>query len=324
MNKEIKQEFIKYYIEQMNENNNQLVVTATKNRLQNLFEKVEPFENFYKKDCFDFSKTEILNTLASFGSFSVSTLKSNKSFLNMYTQWANLNNIATTGINAYESVTQEDLVRCVGEDANSYRLITEDKLNDVLKQTLNPSDQYLLLGLYEGIRGEDYKELMNLREEDIDTENCTFYLRDTDRTVKVPRKLVNYALDAIHTYEYDGCKREGGRIVAANLNPNDDTPIKGRVSVSTDDTKNRVRRVTRRMRTLKGYFDDAPELSVPRLFMAGFVNKIKKLADDNKVSYNDVWSAQNLENSIMEICQQYGMRPQHTYELKHKYGEYFI
>lgn len=319
-NEMVKKDFIEYYIGTIKEGNNALVITAARHRLESLFNKMESFENFYNKDCSVFTKEEIMNAFAGIGTFSISTLRGYKSLLTTYTDWAITTGIAVTGINGYTLLNStEDLVKCVGDDLNEYRLLTEEKLQEMLNNILNPSDQYLVLALYEGIRGEDYKELLNLHEEDIDIKNHKFYLRDTDRTVDVPAQLVHYALEAINTYDYTACKTVGGRMVNANLDPSDVTPIKGRVSSSKTTTQTKVKRVARRIAKLKTFFDDAPEISVPRIYMAGFVNHVKEVMEKSNIEYEEVWQSEE----IKPILQQYNVEDNAIVN-RNKYREYFI
>ena len=319
-NKRIKEEFIEEYVS--NKQGDEVIKEFTRNRLNNLFfNKVNVSEEMYQKDASTFTKSEIMQMLMRIQSVSVSTLRGYKTFLTQYTYWATDKGINSTGINMYEEITTDDLASCVPRQVSANRIISEERLDEMLHEMMNPSDQYVILGLYEGIRGENFCELLNLHEEDINVHDKTFYLRDTGRTIHVSARLINYALAAINTYDYDGCAVEGGKIVHANLDRSDDTPIKGRVSSLGNDETKRVLRVTRRVRKLKKYFDNATEISVPRLYVAGFVNKTKAIMQEKNVSFDDVWTFAEMEALYEQYSVDYKNIP-YT-QIKTRYREYF-
>src|SRR5690606_1173441 len=87
---------------------------------------------------------------------------------------------------------------------------TREHVIDMADQLVNESDRALLLGLFEGIRGTGFSELLNLEEKDIREKDGIFQVRlnGNERTIEISERLAQMLISAANRSEYNnknGC-----------------------------------------------------------------------------------------------------------------------
>lgn len=75
------------------------------------------------------------------------------------------------------------------------RFYTQSELQDVCESLVNPQDKILLYGLFAGLRGTAYKELLELKVEDINFEER--YIQLKDRKLKIDDYFMCILADAV-------------------------------------------------------------------------------------------------------------------------------
>jgi len=123
-----------------------------------------PFEEELAKDCSNFTSTEILNMYASCLTRSWEQLLNFNSQLKIYTAWCIKESLVEDNQNHYEEIDKNDMYHCLNLGLKESMYISRDELEKFIKgnQILNPSDQFLVLALYEGLGGLEYKDLRDL------------------------------------------------------------------------------------------------------------------------------------------------------------------
>ncbi len=161
---------------------------------------VKRHEKILKKDLSHFNKDEIINLLGEFGSQSVKTVDSKRSYISQYINFAINENFLTTGINHASNINYDIIKSLVDQRALRNKYITEQELHMLIEDMVNPQDQALFLAIFEGVLGEKMCELLNLKISDIDKENCILKL--ITREKKVSRKLIDLLVEAYEQDEY--------------------------------------------------------------------------------------------------------------------------
>ena len=135
------------------------------------FKKFAAYEDKYKKDLSMFTIKEILDTYIALKIDSFDLLSNMNSQLNAYTEWClsygKYHYPALKGlkINNYSSIHSNELHALIGTK-EADKIITREELLDMARKLPNPSDAFILLCLFEGLRGRDYSEIREIKWED--------------------------------------------------------------------------------------------------------------------------------------------------------------
>lgn len=155
--------------------------------LYGLFRKMEYFETDLHKDCYNFSKDEVLKSFTKLKSRSVYTLLNNVVILKAYCRYIKYyHKIDTT--NAYEEITIEDLRPCVNEKAS--KLLSRDEIIEIEDNLLNYTDAAIVECLFSGISGESMRDITELNRTMLDQENKCLIFPD-GRVFDITDRLIN-------------------------------------------------------------------------------------------------------------------------------------
>lgn len=232
-NKEIKE---RYIIEK--ESN----TSIPENYLQRQFDKLESFENDLGKDLCNFTKDEIINIYKTFNISSIESLKVINSHFSLYVQWCLCQNLVEDCQNHFAEINKDDLLNCINTLSIKKSVVTKEIIYEWMNQLPNPADAFLLIALFEGIKGKEFCELANLKMSNFDGDKVKLC---TGRTIKVSDKLVSAAIDSDRTYEYFSITGKGIKNVKLK---DEDLIIKNYPNVEDiDDTFQIGRRIYRRL-----------------------------------------------------------------------------
>ena len=189
-NEELKFRFINERDEQIITSNNYLV---------NLFEKSSVTEEELNKDLCNFTFYEIEEFYKLLNASSINALSVINSHYSSYTQWCMQQNLVADGQNHFTEMWFGNFSNCINKGKMNMQVLSKEIIYDVIKQLNNPKDQFIILGLFEGIKGKDFCELANLKPEHIKgnvVQLCT------GREVEISNKLLSIIEDCIETHEY--------------------------------------------------------------------------------------------------------------------------
>lgn len=159
MNEEIKEK----YLEVKKANKSDVITRA--------FTKFAKYEAKNKKDLCFFTIKEILDTYIALEINSFDLLSNMNSQLNAYTEWClsygkhHYPALKGLKINNYSSIHTNELHSLLGTK-EADKIITRQELLDMARKLPNPSDAFILLCIFEGLRGRDYSEIREVRWED--------------------------------------------------------------------------------------------------------------------------------------------------------------
>ena len=176
-------------------------VILPSNYLVRLFEKVSAMEHELNKDVSNFSLYEIKEYYKMLNIATVESLYVMNSQFSLYTQWCLQQNLVKDNQNHFLEMTKENFYDCVNKALFDSKVITKEEILSWVDDLINAKDKFIFLALFEGIRGDNYCEIVKLRPEDIDGNTLTLC---TGRKVDVSSKLISIANDCIEETKYYG------------------------------------------------------------------------------------------------------------------------
>ena len=186
-----------------------------KKLVEDLMYKVSSFEIESKngRDVYEFNFNEMQELLLSFQSKSSATLQVYCSVLKKYVDFAIQNGKVEGNTNYFNNFNYNILVGLLNKGKNKNRLFEKEFIYDLAEtKVFNRVDSIVILLLFEGIKGLAFEDIINIKTDDIDSNECTIKIKD--KYVSIPRRLMNMIelADKQETYVYgNGIYREGER-----------------------------------------------------------------------------------------------------------------
>ena len=196
-NAERKERYINYV-------ENVLGTVTSPGYLKTKFNNSEPYEEKLGKDLCDFSFYEITDMYSMFNLRSLESYVVLNSIYSLYTDWCLREGLVQDQINHFKTeVKIANMEKCVNAGFIKKKVITREALLKCCNEVKNPADAYVLLGLFEGISGDCYSDLIDLKLSDI-TEDESGYIAHlpSGRVVPVSKEFYNYARNANEDLEY--------------------------------------------------------------------------------------------------------------------------
>lgn len=169
-----------------------------------LFYNSSRLEHEYDKDLSSFSHNQFANFLIELNSKSRESLITYLSTAKQYMDYAISEGYVESLINIADTFNKESVGKYVNKVAQKNRYITREVYEDLINNLTNAQDQVIFALLWEGLRGEGYCELVNLKEKDVNFDKKLLYIhRNNDRIEhKVSDYTLNIIKDAIEEEEY--------------------------------------------------------------------------------------------------------------------------
>lgn len=191
-NEENKRRFI-------SERNNEVILPS--NYLVRIFEKVSAMEVELNKDVSNFSLYEIKEYYKMLNISTVESLCVMNSQFSLYTQWCLQHNLVKDNQNHFLEMIKENFYDCINKALFDSKVITKEEIWSWVDDLINPKDKFIFLSIFEGIKGDNFCEIVKLRPEDIDGNTLTLC---TGRKIEVSNKLISIANDCIEETKYYG------------------------------------------------------------------------------------------------------------------------
>lgn len=138
---------------------------STKKSFESLFRKTVPFEVELNKDVCNFSTEEIYDMFKRFNSSSINSLQKYCRLLVLYVQWCNQQGMVVDSQNHFLEIKPDQLQNCTNVIKREKKYVDRETIIAWCKQ-LQSMDAMVLLCLFEGILGNDFEEIYNLRIRD--------------------------------------------------------------------------------------------------------------------------------------------------------------
>lgn len=161
------------------------------------FSKAKKTEDLYEKDMYDMSIDELGEVLRGLAVSTPNTAYNHTVKFEQYIDWAYDNGYTGSNLNPLANVNKlEWSKQFVAKYKQS--AFTRQQILDMCEDDLvNYVDRAVLLSLFEGIGGEGFSELLNLRTKDLKEEDDKYYAtlygkEGTFRTIEISEKLFNW------------------------------------------------------------------------------------------------------------------------------------
>lgn len=268
-----------------------------------VFDQTSYFEETLEKDCSNFTANEILSFYKSLVSNSLETLLSINSQLKKYTSWCLTEKIVKDKQNHYAEMNNEILNTCVNVALKKTAIVNRSQMMEMVHKLLNPSDQFIVLGIYEGISGQAFSGLFDLTKENFN--GNTIILQNGEK-YEVSSDLINIGLNAIDEFDYNlyitdnDCRRdkskfvEGDNRVLKNQNVSKDEIVSEDILIAR-----RRHRIGVTLQKFRNYFGD-PRYSASTLLESGRLERINKLIDQG-IPFNQAIRDKDIERRYGKI-----------------------
>lgn len=131
-------------------------------------EKISELEELYGKDVFNFSSEELNSCFDNFKSKTLAGIRLLVSPVKQYINFANMEGYVTSKIDLSDLFTDNILEQYVWTYANERSYVLRDDIYAFCSRLINPVDQVIPILPFEGIKGEEAFEMINLKFTDID------------------------------------------------------------------------------------------------------------------------------------------------------------
>lgn len=247
------------------------------NYLNLQFEKVSEMETRLNKDVCNFTYYEILEYYKLLNTSSTNLLRVLNSQFSIYTQWCLQQNLVIDAQNHFLEIRTSDYEKCMSKVLFNKQIIPASTIMEWVNELSNPKDQFILLGLFEGIKGKDFCELANLRPEDVQGNTAKLC---TGREVIISDKL-RYIIDNCITekfyYPINGKRKaqlvDNGFVIKeyCNVADNQSDFQRGRTIYTT-------------ISKIFKYFDVYPAVKANSVYESGKIDMIKRCSKELGIS----------------------------------------
>ena len=252
----------------------------TKKGYLSLLTSMKGIEDELDKDLSEFNATEILNYYKGRSWTSYDFISMKNYMLMHYTDWCIANHETSATTNYYAEINDKDiLMSCLNSIRMEAKWIKREQILKDFELVPNYSDQFIVLGVYEGIGSKNRNEFGELYIEQF--EGNTLHLEDRD--IEVSSELIEIAKKSASTYSlyafYDGNPAEFGDSYAdRGYREEDPTIVKARINSNKDTKNGYLRRVDMTLdRVVK--VTGNPAYSFMSLRNSGKINYMKKFLE---------------------------------------------
>lgn len=160
------------------------------NYYENKMDNAEPFEKMFNKDLCNFTVSQILDMYHGMDFYAANTVYVTNKIYADYTDWCINEGLVKDSQNHYLLITRQMTIDCVNYTAMKSRVISRKTIINWCNEAWNAADRFLLLGLFEGIKGNRYIDFTDTKIQDI-TGNKIHLA--SGRTLEFSDRLIEYA-----------------------------------------------------------------------------------------------------------------------------------
>ena len=273
-----------------------------------LFEKTAAYEEAAGKDVCNFSASQAAEMLNAFGSHSINSVNVNVSMLKQYTDWCIQQGIAARPQNPYKGISADLAFR---REYYEKRVWSREQVLACCRDLPDFCDRFILLGLFEGIKGKNYCEFTMMKRADIDSARRTIGLYGRGPCI-FSEELCRLGIKSADEYYYHTLS--GDRSIP--FPPDDDHVIKAqRNAMERADLFRKGRRVYTALNRIFRFIGADPDMNAQTVAESGMIDMIKRRSRENGMSAQ----AYLYSSSFSEVEKQYDTHIVKAHFIK-KYG----
>lgn len=284
------------------------------NYLNRLFTNIAVYEKELGKDACNFTAYEILEYYKILNLSSFDSLVVMNSQLSNYTQWCLQRNLVKDNQNHFMEITLEQIKKCINKVMFDRKIITREMLLNWCEELPNPKDQFILLALFEGIKGKDFCEIVKLKPEDIKGNIASLC---TNREVEISDRLIKIINECLEEKRYYSISGNGVKEMTLIYN--------GYIVKDYPNVKENVsdfqlgRKIYNSIIRSLSYVGVSQFVSANNIFESGKIYMIKKRSKELNMNPKEYLYS----NKIEEVEKKYNCKVVRSAFLL-KYGEYLV
>lgn len=157
---------------------------------ERVFEKSYMFEKIKNKDLYNFTTPDIMEFYKFLDIGTLAPLIIYNSNLVKYAQWALNESLIIDGQNHFNELTSDILVNCLNITKTQQSILSYEAFMDLInRKIVNDQDKFIFFCLFEGIKGKNYQEIVDMKLSDIDEDNLVIHL-SSGRDINVSREFI--------------------------------------------------------------------------------------------------------------------------------------
>nr|WP_170311655.1 hypothetical protein [Vallitalea okinawensis] len=294
-----------------------------------ILERIGSREKKLNKDLYQFTYSEIITFLRSLNYKSRDTLNGVLSIIVGYTDFCLKHNYKSKGeLNiARFNISSKDLDELVDAMNQKWRFIySHYELEELIKKyAVNAQDAVIYALIFEGLKGDDFSEVRNLKKSDVNIDNHTirlnrdFTIYNTDGKIigkenkeidiEVSDFTMDIILDAIDQTDYMTVNLKSTDLKRTNkyeAKTLSDTDYVLRVSGTTKPNKPVGKAVLNRRTKQVAELAEKPSITPTTIHFSGASSYVNALLEDYKLD-------QPTTEIFKEACLRYGLTPEYTW-----------
>lgn len=271
MNKERKEQYIK-------ERHEAVVLSSN---VETIFSLAADMEDKYGRDLCEWNSDEILGFYKYYSTTSIQSLILINNLLTTYTNWCVVNGLVNDNQNHYMEIKTPELCQCVDINKLKKLIHTREEILQEIKQIPNYVDQFIILGLFEGIPiNKDC--LASVKLQDIKGNTLTLI---TGENRKLSNELVNIAHLAAEeeTYTLTGVtrgEREFPYLPSEYI-------IRSYQTRRNSNPKEKTKLIGYYLRKALKYTDLGDEITIKMITEMGRLEMIRRMMKQYGISFED-------------------------------------
>lgn len=167
-------DFKLFYLEKVKENFSK----TTYHNIEVLIRNAKLYEDLFEKDLYNFTLSEVTDMLTSLRAKTKNSLRQKMSVYAQYVDTAIAKGVSLNSSNVVRSILSSELDDIVDLEATNQRYITREDLFNTIVYLNNDQDRVVFALLFDGVMGNNYENLVNLKFDDIDRKTLRAKLFD--------------------------------------------------------------------------------------------------------------------------------------------------
>jgi integrase len=275
-------EFKQKFVEKNYKETTQRVVNA-------LFRKTAKLETAYGKDVYDFSVEELTELFKSLKAKTLRSLQNSISTIEQYIDFAIKNKVTQVKLNYAITFDNKDRIEnLLDTEAMENMIFDKDEIMEMAMNSDNAQDGVILGLLFDGVSHKnEFEELTNLTEDDVDFENQE--VKVSDRNVPISTETMILIKDALKQEKYVSINGEKSRKYKIAEGKNIIRGLRGKVKVKGQIISQRILRIAE--------IFDYEFLNATTVSYSGQLQLAKELLDNNV----------SLEETIDTVLNRFGI-----------------
>jgi len=287
-----------------------------RNYLTRQFNKTQATEERLEKDLCCFTTYETIDFYKALNISTVESLTVLNSHFVLYTDWCLKQNLIPDCQNHFAELTIDTLMNCINKVALQKSIVSKDQLYRWAAELMNPSDAFIIVALFEGIKGENFNELVNLRISDFDGNKVKLC---TGRELIVSDKLIELAKASDITevyYAYGSATFRKYKFIPEDL------IIKNYPNCQNDsEGYHKGRRIYKRLMRIFDYFEVSNWMKANSLTESGKIDYINTRSKELGITGKEFMYSEYYKEISERFDCDFFLQRSSFYK---KYGEYLV